>query len=627
MLQKVLGLRLAIAAINDISMSGSATESLSSLSKNGWTTALAETKTKQVEAIIGGKHSMVMTFKTELNGLVRVYGLEYEETINEQIKTGKKPVEQTNPEAFSGILVRAHLSGNMNVKYFENAWGKENLASIALYWKGGGDKEKEQLRKLIINRLSASSRSHVLEAFQKVLDEALLPNAGQSGKAIDALKKVIEAGRENGAVIEAFAKKFPSLDRGRLSSVLLDIQKNRPGTADIIRKLAPALSTGELSAKDVSAICDILVQESEKGVLKAKKQVEESDYGNRIVGELRAFKENLLPSSEKEPEDAKFLNGIKNKKTDALDPAECKTLFGILKKQPNWQEEMPNFVKFLEGRIAVYEKQKQAGELKAAGANPHAVASAVNGSQSTNPEARKKGESEIASLNKVTGAAGEVRARVLDLEARKKAVEDESKPLLEKLGYGKLPLEDLLKDRALSEQVMRDLEKNGETASSLYRALVGHRATIREFAVAKNQFEKEFGTSLGIPANFFDEAYDKPKNSTSKFREAYLNDSDLRVGNRTTTEKLWESGRPDSATSVFFERSQPGESVRISDGIMAVKTQSGGLEIVTPGRTLKFDANEALGATEQIDLLKGVGAEFLIPSLKDIARYSEVSLK
>ncbi len=59
----------------------------------------------------------------------------------------------------------------------------------------------------------------------------------------------------------------------------------------------------------------------------------------------------------------------------------------------------------------------------------------------------------------------------------------------------------------------------------------------------------------------------------------------------------------------------------------AVKTESGGLEVITSYGKLRFSSYEAEGAVQQIELLKEAGAEFLIPAMNEIAAASQTRIK
>lgn len=84
-------------------------------------------------------------------------------------------------------------------------------------------------------------------------------------------------------------------------------------------------------------------------------------------------------------------------------------------------------------------------------------------------------------------------------------------------------------------------------------------------------------------------------------------------------------GNPSSIDS--FTDSKPGERLQIGNGIAAVKTEGGGLEITAGTKKLRFSSAEAEGAVQQIDLLKEAGAEFLIPAMKEIAEASDTRIK
>lgn len=73
--------------------------------------------------------------------------------------------------------------------------------------------------------------------------------------------------------------------------------------------------------------------------------------------------------------------------------------------------------------------------------------------------------------------------------------------------------------------------------------------------------------------------------------------------------------------------SKPGDRLQIGDSVTAVKTEGGGLEVITASRKLRFSSKEAEGAVQQIDLLKEAGAEFLIPAMNEIALASQTQIK
>lgn len=91
-----------------------------------------------------------------------------------------------------------------------------------------------------------------------------------------------------------------------------------------------------------------------------------------------------------------------------------------------------------------------------------------------------------------------------------------------------------------------------------------------------------------------------------------------------TNEGSERENRPQASASILsqFQKLEGGAPLDIASSYTAVKTESGGLEVKIPTGKLRFDYREAEGAVQQIDILRSVGADFLIPSMKEIANAS-----
>ena len=140
--KKIIGLKLAIEVMRDIYLNevvdaDSLRNKFSAMVTRSWSNTLISTKQDQIKAILGGNHDILMTFRTEKHGIVRVYGLTNKSDFDAKLK-GKKDEflepSNINAEAFVGTVVTEYVSGRLNLANLEKRWGKERVMELALYW-------------------------------------------------------------------------------------------------------------------------------------------------------------------------------------------------------------------------------------------------------------------------------------------------------------------------------------------------------------------------------------------------------------------------------------------------------------------------------------------------------------
>lgn len=171
--------------------------------------------------------------------------------------------------------------------------------------------------------------------------------------------------------------------------------------------------------------------------------------------------------------------------------------------------------------------------------------------------------------------------------------------------------------------IKKDREDTGMTAAPLTKE--EKKAVVEAAKAVENASEMGYGILPGESSGITKESL----KSGNVFRD-YLNDvaagkiqlseeqSELWAKAKENVPKVSSTSAKDSADrsdyahsipagkspSDAFAESKPGETMRIGNALTAVKTEGGGLEIVTGTRKLRFSPAEAEGAVQQIDLLK-----------------------
>lgn len=601
--EKIVGLRLAIEALRDLKlpkMEDGLWKTMKSAIQTQQLKTLAEVKTQQVESIIAGKHSTVMSFRSEYGGLNKIWGIDSADNVNAKILNKQVRPEEVNPDVFAGMIVQAYVSGNMTRSYFESKWGKDTLTEMALYWGGsGGDESRKTMRRRLDLRLRENGRGHMADEFVAILNSTIAVEDQKTKRVLDEMKN---ANRERIATMaDDIAKRFPKIEKARITATILEINDKKPErTEDIIRIIARNLGDGvEIKAEHLREILSCLIGEAQRDVEAAKRKAKETDYPGKTFGETRIFQEDFVALA-KSPEETKLIEKLKTVKVDNFSVEECRKVLEMLKRIPDGEKTL--FFKYLNARL-----EKRSAEVRKEGSKKIRDSAEVvtdmmrKRREDPSPEGRKKWDEQVSKYGKAVDAAVQESVNDQDYLERKDRIDAESARVLEEIGMAGVGVNEVLADKTLCKKVATLLEKHGKTDTDLYR-LVSAKLELSAYVEA---YEREYGGKLNL--------------TPSDGKEKGFSEAGEKTAERSKT--------GDTSFTRTFEEARSGETFRLSDGTFGTKTASGGLEISTVSGKLRFDHKEAEGALQQIDLLKAAGAEFLIPAIREIAGASGVDFK
>ena len=277
----------------------------------------------------------------------------------------------------------------------------------------------------------------------------------------------------------------------------------------------------------------------------------------------------------------------------------------------------------------VIESNKRKLDVGSTGTNAAVARNAVNAANAAeragNPEASRKAEEGIRTIDRTVGAiakAGEVtksNATLLESSAER------NKKLLAEIGFGKYSVEEVLADASLRTSVKRALEKNGKDNELLYGVILSHENVLKDVQRANDLYEKTFGQRMDLSGLEINERGAKSSKLLRALSESLSSETAQERSNETS--RIASLSSQSISATKAYDISKPGETVQISSSVSATKTESGGIVVETPSGKLKFDYKEAKGAMNEIDILERAGAAFLIPAMKEIAANTGIQLK
>lgn len=156
---------------------------------------------------------------------------------------------------------------------------------------------------------------------------------------------------------------------------------------------------------------------------------------------------------------------------------------------------------------------------------------------------------------------------------------------------------------------MRELEAVGKTDTKIYRLLKEKFETDKKVAEAMSAATKAFGEPLVISSEVFGNPDSK---EAKRLREEFYKDmgfekSKIPADPADGTRGLSRNGEIVTNVSEFAKNipnMERGASARLSDDVTAVKNSSGGIDIVSEGKTLRFDLKESEGALQMAELFE-----------------------
>lgn len=461
---------------------------------------------------------------------------------------------------------------------------------------------------------------------QKVLGQSLAKEGAKTVYSVD-----IANGQKIAKSVDDFVKAFPTANRSAVTEALMKISQNRYSTQESVRLLAKLIKKEALNGKEIRTILDFFEKQNESEIKTTKTEVDANPYGKKeyLIRDLPIVREDLIKLKLNKKE-AELLKS--EKKISALDKEDLQTFKGILVRLPDFQN--TNCWAYLTGKAkleSLYEKRAEIAIVKA-NATDALGKDMHDADNATDP---KKREAAKKKLQVRETAVAESVKKVRSDAHRQESLRKEADALKNDLSGTSLENADLatlFANAKNASSAMRELEAAGKTDTKIYRLLKEKTETDKRVAEAMSAATKVLGSPLVISSEVFADV--DPKEA-KRMREEFYKDvgiekSKIPADPTDGTKGLSRNGETVTNVSEFAKNipnMERGASAKLSDDVTAVKNSSGGIDIVTEGKTLRFDLKDAEGALQMAELFDKSGMGPLIPAMKEIAKSSGVQLK